>query len=173
MKLKIMILGLAISLVLTGCNSAIKKDKANEESVSSSSQSSVVASDDPEGALKEIYKTIEIKGVTDGNEKYATEVIGLDESDFYACYIKKTDGKFGVSDIYIIEPEIDKTEEVTKILNTFRDKRVLEFTDYNIYNSLEIAQNAQVIQRGKYVILVMVEDVEGATQILKNYIAAK
>ena len=160
-----MIFILSILLVFTGCG----EEKNSTENNSISNKNNIIIND-PQKALEEIYKDITIKGVENGDKKFVTETLNIDESYFKKFYIKKTDGKYGVADIYIIEPTQGNSDKIVRALTSFRDQRALQFKDYNIYNSYEITQNAKIITRGDYIIMIMVEDTETAEEILKQYI---
>ncbi len=157
---------LTISIIFTGCSS----EKQNTDKYNNTSKSSISNVNDPKKALDEIYKNVDIKGVEDGDKKFVTETLNIDKSYFEKYYIKKTDGKFGVADIYIIKPTQGNSDKIIKAFTAFRDQRALQFKDYNIYNSYEITQNAKIITRGDYIIMMMIEDYDAAEEILKQYI---
>ena len=163
----IFIFMISISVILTGTSCG--KSEKNTDSYKSSSEKTV-SQNNPKKALEEIYKFVEIKGVEDGDKAFVTETLGIDESYFSKFYIKKTDAKYGVADVYIIEPTKGNTDKIVRALTSFRDRRALECKDYNIYNSYEIVQNAQIIARGEYIVMLMLEDTESAEEILKEYI---
>ncbi len=119
---------LTISIIFTGCNS----EKQHNDKYNDISKSSISNVNDPKKALDEIYKNVNIKGVEDGDKKFITDILNIDKSYFKKYYIKKTDGKFGVADIYIIEPTQGNSDKIIKAFTAFRDQRALQFKDYNI-----------------------------------------
>ena len=161
------ILFVILTLTLTSCS----KDNKPFENVTEE-QSSVI-SHDPNQALDEIYKNVDIKGVETGDATFVQDFLGLAPEDFSECYIRKTDGKYGVADIYIIVPTEKNMEKVLKAYTAFRDSRALDFKNYNIYNSLEITQDARIFSRGKYAVMIMIKDAEEAEEIITKYLPAK
>lgn len=174
MKFNIVIMILATAVVFASCTNNKNNNSSSQPQISSSSSSYAVSNEnDPEGALAEFYKDNEIKGVEDGDVNFVIDTLAINQDDFYEFYIKKTEGKYGVSDIYIIEPADDKEDVILKALTNYKDKCIAAYKDYNIYNSLEIAQNTEIIKRGKYIILIMTDNNEKAIEILKAFIPAK
>lgn len=161
------ILFVILALTFTSCT------KDNKKPENSTEEQSSVVSHDPNQALDEIYKNVEIKGVETGDATFVQDIIGLNPKDFSECYIRKTDGKYGVADIYIVVPTADNMEKVLKAYTAFRDSRALDLKNYNIYNSWEITQDARIFSRGKYAVMIMIKDADEAEEILMKYLPAK
>ena len=51
-----------------------------------------------------------------------------------------------------------------------QEERIREFTDYDIYNSTEISENALIFNQGGYIIMLMLEDNQAARTIIEEYI---
>lgn len=173
MNIKIITFLLICTVLFSGCTS--KKLSTDDIQAQVLEQNQTISDNDPLGAIDEIYENITIKGVITGNDKFVTEILGIDEKYFYGSFTKKTDGKYGISDIYFIEKSNVKEaeEKIISALNTYKEKIINECTDYNIYNSLEIAQNAEIYYRGNYIIFLMLEDNDSAKEIIKKYVSAK
>ncbi len=126
---------------------------------------------DPQGALDEIYKSIgretEAKTAT---AKEARDIIGLDLDTVDEFYIRYLPADFGASDVYIVRPEDGEDDAVLKALKKRQEERIREFTDYDIYNSTEISENALIFNQGGYIIMLMLEDNQAARTIIEEYI---
>ena len=57
-----------------------------------------------------------------------------------------------------------------KKLEELRLRRIREFEQYDVYDALAIAENSEVLEMGTYLVLVMIEDAEGALELLKPII---
>ena len=161
------ILFVILSMICTSCN----KNNENTQDEFKNEYSS--SSHDPNMALKEIYDDVKIKDIQIGDNNFVKDILGLDSKDFSNYYIRKTDGKYGVADVYIIVPTEDNMEKVLKAYTAFRDSRALDFKNYNIYNSLEITQDARIFSRGKYAVMIMMENADEAEEIIMKYLPAK
>lgn len=64
-------------------------------------------------------------------------------------------------------------ENVTNSLKERKDDRIREFSNYDIYNSTQISENAVIFERGDYVIMLMLEDNTTAREIIEKYIPEK
>ncbi len=172
---------MAATIILTGCGSEepsqnptqqayiAEQEKQQEQAEESQIVSPMVA--DPEAALEEIYKDVEVMGIEQPDQQYLDEVLGLlKDVDYKEAYVNRADGKYGVADIYIIKPTSGQEEVVTEKLELIKEARIKEFEDYNIFNSYEIAQEAPIYAHGEYIIMVMIEDSQGAVDIISSYI---
>lgn len=176
-----------IVMALTACDTSASigvisgTDEKNSSSISSSQESSssvpeVSSSSEPEfeanpsAAIEEIYLNIDMMGLVDAQDEDVTDrfLIPMDIVDEYS--IKYSLGRFGVADTYIVKPADGQMEEVERKLADIKDTRIREFEKYDVMNSYSISQNAEIYIRGEYVIMVMLEDNEGAKNIIKKYI---
>ncbi len=70
----------------------------------------------------------------------------------------------------MIKPASDRLYELKRELEDLRLRRVEEFEQYDVYDALSIAQSAEVVEVGNYVVLLMMSDEEHAMELLKPII---
>lgn len=135
----------------------------------------------PESAMKEIYTGMSDRiGLVEPSKNQVRDVVGLNLEDVEAYYIRYVEGDFGASDVYIIKPKDGVDEEgkshkdnVTNALKERKDSRIREFSNYDVYNSTKISEDAIIFDRGGYVIMLMMEDNDAARAVIERYIPEK
>lgn len=126
---------------------------------------------DPKAALEEIYKTLgREEEVIEATAQEVEDVVGLDMGTVDEFYIRYLPTDFGAADVYIIKPEDGEESAVIEALKKRQEQRIREFTDYDIYNSTEISENAIIFKQGGYVVMLMLEDNEMGRSIVEEYI---
>ncbi|MBC8585894.1 DUF4358 domain-containing protein [Youxingia wuxianensis] len=158
---------LALLLALAGCSDNEPQNAAVPQEHSSGE---VLEEADPQGALDEIYKTIDMKGLEDADDTVLTEKFFIDTSKLEEYYVKYSSGRYGVADVFILKASPEDTPSIRESLEQVKLNRMKEFENYDIHNSYGIAQNAQVFEQGGYVIMLMLEDLDGAREIIDRYI---
>lgn len=126
---------------------------------------------DPEKALDLIYEGFNQEmGLVIPDDDEVENVVGLDLDAIDEYHIRYLNPDFGASDVYIVKPKEDRDDAVRDMLKKRQEARIREFTDYDIYNSTEIAENSVLFSRGDYLILLMMEDNESAREIIETCI---
>ncbi len=126
--------------------------------------------DGPEQALAEIYFDVEIMGVQEATSEKLESEFGLDPSIWLSVHGRYTNGRFGIADVFMIRPRVGYEDEVREALETIKLSRMNLFRNFDVYNSLSIAENGSIYRRGDYYILLMIEDEERAREIISQYI---
>ncbi len=166
------LLSLIISLCLItaplyGCSSK-NENQQNEQ------QSTVQSANTDEellaNVINEIYSKIDNPSLSDATDDMLQELFFLNPDDVESYAVRYTDFKYGVSDVMIIKPKADKKQNVVSSLETRKKTRIAECENYDIHNSYEIAQKAEIYERGGYVIMLMLEDNASAKKIIERYI---
>lgn len=122
----------------------------------------------PEEALDEIYIDVNIMGINALTNDILKDKFLLETDCIDKLWGKYSDGRFGLADVYIIKPKENQADKVHALLEDVKLMRTLEFQSYDIYNSLQIAEDGVVTDIGDYVVLVMLEDRETAMAILEQ-----
>lgn len=169
-------MALLMFCLLPGCGG---RSGQGEVQSSSSSQGPDLSGEyyiDPsamEKVLEEIYKDVpELlwDSVTTPTETEIEEVLRLSLSNIDDAYIRYSSGSFGLADLYVIKPASARLYELKRELEDLRLRRVEEFEQYDVYDALSIAQSAEVVEVGNYVVLLMMSDEEHALELLKPII---
>lgn len=152
----------------------------------------IVSEPEPEMALDKIYESVEIEDVKELNLRVLTEEFGFDFTQYALedCAGRYTSGRFGLANVFILKPskKLPSTAKaasssgtssalpqtpmnlVRDQLQTAKANLTIQTASYDIYDSHDIAQNAQIFEQGGYVIMLMLEDNEAARQIIDLYI---
>ncbi len=126
---------------------------------------------DPAGAIEKIYADIDMKGLSDATADDLAEQFSIDTSLVGDFYVRYSSGRYGVADVFILQPiNSDSTPQIREELEQVKLNRIREFEHYDIYNSYEIAQDAQIFEQGGYVIMLMLENMDDARAVIDHYI---
>ena len=120
--------------------------------------------------LEEDYFDVEIMGVQEATSEKLESEFGLDPSIWLSVHGRYTNGRFGIADVFMIRPRVGYEDEVREALETIKLSRMNLFRNFDVYNSLSIAENGSIYRRGDYYILLMIEDEERAREIISQYI---
>ena len=126
-----------------------------------------------EKVLEEIYTDVPdlLKdSIIEPTEEEIEEVLKLNPSNIDDSYIRYSSGSFGLADLYVIKPASDSIYDLKRGLEDLRLRRIEEFEQYDVYDALTIAQNAEVMEIGNYVVLIMMADADHALELLRPII---
>lgn len=159
------IAALVMLLSFTGCGQG-RENKAEQETL----PVKTVTTADPKRAIDEIYKNINIKEVTAAGDTFMTDTLGFDLSNIEEYYVRYSSGRYGLADVYIIRPTEQGYDQVRENLEAIKLERTRYTENYDVLGSHAIAENAKIFQYGNYLIMLMLEDADGATKIIEQYI---
>ncbi len=124
----------------------------------------------------EIYKKIAIseltgKSVIKAEDKtFLEEQFYLDLKNVISYDIRYAEGSYGAADVALIRVKEGKAEEVIESLGNRKDDRISEFRNYDVYDSFDIAMEAEIYGEGELVIMLMLsEDNKAAAKEIINY----
>lgn len=170
-KFGIALLLLIVPLLLfSGCmgeRTAVAPAEARVASAETDPMEEVVPLD-PEEALDEIYADVDVRGVEEVSPQVLFEKFGIAEELYTDYYVRCSSGRYGLADVFIIEPAYGREEELREALEQLKTNRIVEFRNYDIYNALEYAENGQIFQAGPYYVLVMLENADQAREIIER-----
>ncbi len=135
----------------------------------------------PKKALEKIYASLGKRaGLVEPTPEQLETVVGLNLDNIKESYVRYIETDFGANDVYILLPKPGENEKgesyrenVLTDLKERKDNRTREFSNYDVYNSSSIAENAIIFERGGYVVMLMTEDNDLARQIIEKYIPEK
>lgn len=125
---------------------------------------------DPKTAIDIISDHINVKGVEFADDTVMEEKFFFDLDDIDEYYVLYSSGRYGVADVYIVKPKTDKMPSVRETLEQVKINRVNEFEDYNVYDSLRIANDAEIFEQQEFLIMLMVPDEEFARKTINQFI---
>ncbi len=174
---------LAFSLLLGGC--ANETAEAVPQSLTAYGSSEISTSSDipesslppvdepdPKAAVEEIYRDIDVRGVRQAPKSVMENKFFFNLDDLDEYYVRYASGRFGVADVFILKPAEGKTPTVRETLEQVKINRIKEFENYDVYDSLRIANDAEIFEQGDYLIMLMVGDMNAARKIIDHYIPA-
>lgn len=131
-----------------------------------------VSGEGPSAALEAIYETSDIRGVSSVNAVILDEQFGISTDLYLKVWGRYTNGTYGVADVFIFRMLEGHEDALREALEQVKTNRIVECRNYDIYNSLECAESAQIFQVGEdYMCLVMIEDADGARDIIEDCLA--
>ena len=153
---------------LAGC----QRQTAPVDMVGAVSIREAVTIADPQTAVDRIYETLpESRTEPLDAATFADLFPDLGEvvEEYYGAI---SDPNGGLADVVIVKPRSasDNRETVREALRAYQEKRIREFENYDILNALTIATDAQVVDQGDYVLLLMLPDNEAAQEIIDQYL---
>ncbi len=124
----------------------------------------------------EIYKKLEISPLTLESVSKITDKTVLEEQ-FYldlknvvSYDVRSALGNYGAADVAIIRVKEGKAGEVIASLENRKDDRINEFRNYDVYDSYEIALEAEIYEAGELVVMLMLsEDDKAAAKETVDY----
>ncbi len=175
MKNKILLLAaIAAMLVFVICGCSAEEEEIEEINPEEFSYDML----DISFLADEIYKCLDISELTMESvspvtdETTLAEQYYLDLSKIVAFDIRSAEGKYGVADVAVIRVEEGAADEIMESLEMRKDDRINEFLNYNVYDSYEIALEAEIYEVGELVIMLMLPE-EGkseAKEIIDYYL---
>ena len=143
--------------------------KAADALAEESGAETSVSGTGPTAALKAIYEASDVRGVSELNAIVLGEQFGIGADLYLKEWGRYTNGTYGVADVFIFRMLEGQEDALREALEQVKTNRIVECRNYDIYNSLEIAENAQIFQIGKdYICFVMIEDADGARDIIED-----
>ncbi|MBR5872608.1 MAG: DUF4358 domain-containing protein [Oscillospiraceae bacterium] len=171
-KIILLILALALVFVFGGCK--------NEDEVETEFNPEEFSYDmlDLSVVIDEIYSKIEISDLLERSVKPVTDKTFIEEQlylnlkNIVSYEIRCAEGNYGVADVAIIRVKEGKAAEVMESLESRKDDRISEFRNYDVYDSYNVAMNAEIYDEGELVIMLMLseDDKEIAKEIINYYL---
>lgn len=124
----------------------------------------------PQKAIEDIYFNVPIMGVEEATPQRLESEFGIDPNLYTGLWGRYSDGRFGAADVIIMEPRKGNEEDVREALQTIKLSRMSLFKNYDIYNAYSLAENGSIIQRGDYIILLMIDNTEEVLGIIEKHI---
>lgn len=125
---------------------------------------------DPKKAIEDIYFTVSVMGIEDATIERLTTDFNIDPFIYTGLWGKYSDGRFGAADVIVMKPRPGMEADVREAMQTIKLSRMSLFKNYDIYNAYELAEDGTIIERGDYVILLMIDNKEEVTAIINQYI---
>lgn len=124
----------------------------------------------PEKAIEDIYFNVSIMGVENATTERLESEFGVDPEIYTGLWGKYSDGRFGAADVIIMEPRAGFEEDAREALQSIKLARMSLFKNYDIYNAYSLAENGSIIDRGDYMILLMIDNAEEVLGIIEQHI---
>lgn len=157
-------------LLLSGCGEAKPETPEVPQDVFRPVITDIEQIDIPE-TIEEIYKTVEVKELTNADDQTLEEKFLIKTELLNDYYVRYSSGRYGLADVFFLKPASnDEIQDVREMLQLVKLNRAKEFEDYDIYNARQIALDGQIFEQGGYVILLMLEDMDAARDIIDRYI---
>jgi len=125
---------------------------------------------DPQGAADAIYETLTGRSVEKLDSQGLQNVLNISVLDTKSYLVYYSNPLNGLCDLAIIEPEDDKRDDIRKALFAYKESRMEEFRNYDILDSFEIAENAEIYEQDEYLILLMLPNNDAAQEIIDEKI---
>ncbi len=160
-------LGLLLCLSLCACGASEEEEIENDFKEFSFENLDLAAIAD------EIYEAAELSELTAksvsviSDKTTLTEQFYLDLSKVTAYEIRSAEGNFGAADVALLIVNEGETAEVAESLEKRKDDRINEFLDYDVYNSYNVALEAEIYEEGRLVVMLMLsEDANAAAKAI-------
>ena len=166
------LLGLLVIILIAAAVfalSAIKQAQAAQTMADAESEEEVISGEGPEAALEAIYENCDIRGVKALNNMVLDEKFGVTMDLYLKMWGRFSTGTYGIADVFIFRTLEGHEEALREALEQVKTARIVEARNYDIYNSLECAEEGQIFQVGEdYLCLVMIENADQAREILED-----
>ncbi len=174
MKKKILFAVIAVMTLLLLCGCSNSSDSEEEINPNEFSYDML----DLSVVVDEIYENLDISELTRKSvikaedETFISEQYYLNLDDVVSYEIRYTEGNYGVADVAIIRVKDGKASEVMESLENRKDDRISEFRNFDVYNSYDIALDAEIYEAGELVIMLMLSEDEKsmAMEIIDYYL---
>lgn len=124
----------------------------------------------PQKAIEDIYFNVSTMGVEDATPERLESEFGIDPDLYTGLWGRYSDGRFGAADVIIIEPRAGNEEDVREALQSIKLARMSLFKNYDIYNAYSLAENGSIVERGGYMILLMIDNLEEVQNSIEEHI---
>ena len=114
--------------------------------------------------VDEIYANAEISEFAAASvekiedELILTEQFYLDLNNVISFDIRSASGKYGAADVAVIRVKEGTAEAVMDSLENRKDDRINEFLNFDVYDSYEVAMDAEIYNVGELVVMLMLSD---------------
>lgn len=171
-KILFAILAVLLLVVFSACNSnAEEEEEINPQEFSYDMLDLSFVAD-------EIYSNLEISELTFKSvskitdETVLSELFYLDLENVISFDIRSAEGNYGAADVAIIRVKEGKASEVIESLENRKDDRIGEFRNYDVYDSYDIAMEAEIYEAGELVVMLMLseEDKAKAKETIDYYL---
>lgn len=117
-----------------------------------------------------IYEDSKVEGIKQAKDDEMEDIFGFDISIIDEYYVRYSSKNYGLADVFVIKTSEDNEQQVFETLTKIKDDRVQEFENYIIYDSLNIAKNAEIYTKGDYVIMLMIENQDDAKKLIDSFL---
>ena len=149
--------------------SASTRAEAAQAMAAGESEEEVISGEGPEAALKAIYEQSDVRGVSTLNNMVLDEKFGVTMDLYLKTWGRYSSGTYGLADVFIFRTLEGKEEALREALEQVKTARIVEARNYDIYNSLEHAEEGQIFQVGEdYICLIMIENADQVREILED-----
>lgn len=148
----------------TGSSREEESDKPSEPS-GESAASGVT----PEDFVKEVVGAIPDLSLEQIDEQMLTEMYHVNMDDVEEFYGQMSMVNVLAFDFVVVKAKEGRADAVKEALETRKQDRIKEFEQYPVNDNDIHTQNAQVIAKGDYVILLVTDDYDTPVEMLKNY----
>lgn len=124
----------------------------------------------PQKAIEDIYFNVPVMGVEDATPERLKSEFGVDPELYTGLWGRYSDGRFGAADVIILEPRAGREEEVREALQSIKLARMSLFKNYDIYNAYSLAENGTILERGGYMMLLMIDNLEEVQGTIEEHI---
>ena len=156
--LKIAALALAVILVFCSCSGKIDNDEERNPEQFSWEMLDISLVVDGIYARSDISKLTSSSVSVIRDKTVLEEQFYLNLDNIISYEVRSAEGKYGVADVAIIRPKEGFANEVMDSLEMRKDDRINEFLNYDVYDSYEIALEAEIYQVGELVVMLMLSD---------------
>lgn len=171
-KILLAVIAVLLALLLCACSNEEENiEETNPDEFSYEMLDMAFLADEIYGNLDISELTFEsVSSVTD--ETTLAEQYYLDLENVIAYEIRSAEGKYGVADVAIIRVEEGAADSVMESLEMRKDDRINEFLNYDVYDSYDVALEAEIYQAGELVIMLMLseDDKAAAKEIIDSYL---
>lgn len=169
-----LVLGLLVVLLAAAALfglSYLSRSRAALAMAEVSAEEEVISGEGPEAALEAIYEQSDIRGVHSLNNIVLDERFGITMDLYLKMWGRYTEGTYGIADVFIFRTLEGQEEALREALEQVKTARIVEARNYDIYNSLECAEEGQIFQVGEdYMCLIMIENADQVREILEDYL---
>ena len=156
--------------MFVGCSQNNGSDKQTKESGDTAIQTAETDEELLATVINEIYRNIDITSLSDATDTALKELFFINPEYVESYAIRYTDFKYGVADVVIVKPNPSYKQDILDAFESRKQSRISECKNYDIHNSYQIAQKAEIYERGGYLIMLMLEDNESAKKVIEKYI---
>jgi len=171
-KPRYFLLGVFVIILIAGlllAVSAFTRAQAAQTMAEAESEEEAISGEGPTAALEAIYEQSDIRGVSTLNNMVLDEKFGITMDLYLKTWGRYSSATYGLADVFIFRTLEGKEEALREALEQVKTARMVEARNYDIYNSLECAEEGQIFQVGEdYMCLIMIENADQVREILED-----